>query len=121
MSYKLLIIIHTVIGFIALMTFWIAALAQKGSMLHRTVGKLYFLSMLVILVSVVPMIVVKLQAGDIAFAIVLLYLFCITATATLVMWSAIRKKKAKPGYQSLLFKVAASVVFVFGLGILSLA
>ena len=121
MSYKTLIVIHTVIGFTALITFWIAALAQKGSPLHRSAGKLYIFSMLVILASVVPMIVVKLREGSIAFAVVLLYLFCITAAAVLVAWSAIRKKKIKSEYQSLLFKFAASVVLVFGLGILSLA
>ena len=121
MSYNTLIVIHTFIGFAALITFWIAAIAQKGSALHRTAGKLYILSMLVILASVVPMIIVKLRAGSIAFAVVLLYLFCITATAVLVAWSAIRKKKIKSEYQSLLFKFAASVVFAFGLGILSLA
>jgi len=121
MSYKTLIVIHTIIGFAALITFWIAAIARKGSALHRTAGKLYILSMLVILASVVPMIVVKLQAGSTAFAVVLLYLFCITAGAILVAWSAIRKKKIKSEYQSLLFKFSASVVLVFGLGILSLA
>jgi uncharacterized membrane protein len=77
MSYKTLIVIHTIIGFAALITFWIAAIAQKGSALHRTAGKLYILSMLVILASVVPMIVVKLQAGSTA-----LRWFCFTSFAS---------------------------------------
>jgi hypothetical protein len=118
MDYQSVIGIHTIIGFSALGTFWIAAFSKKGSFIHRTAGKAYVLSMLVILASVIPMIIVKAKEGDIVFCIVLGYLFSIAATATYVTWFAIRKKKIRAAYHSPVFKTIATILFCYGFGIL---
>lgn len=117
MDYSAIINIHTFIGFSALGSFWVAALSRKGMYVHRTAGKIYILSMLVILASVIPMIIVKAREGDIVFCIILGYLFSIAAVATYVTWFAIQKKKTREDYHSPIFKIIATILFFYGLGI----
>jgi uncharacterized membrane protein len=117
MDYSAIINIHTFIGFSALGSFWVAALSRKGSYVHRTAGKVFMLSMLVILASVIPMIIVKANEGDIVFCIILGYLFSIAAVATYVTWFAIQKKKAREDYHSSVFKIIATILFFYGYGI----
>jgi len=48
-AYQLLVTAHIAAGSVALLTFWTAAIARKGSPLHKGVGKAYLIAMLGIL------------------------------------------------------------------------
>src|SRR5688572_8305741 len=100
MNYQSIIPVHALIGISALVMFWIAALSRKGSLIHRQAGKAYVISMLIILISVVPMIMVEIEQDNIAQAVVLMYLFSIASVATYVTWVSIRNKKSKDKYHS---------------------
>ena len=58
MIYKTLLAVHGVFGLVALVTYWLAASAKKGSPWHRSVGKTYLLSMLGIVLTAAPMAVI---------------------------------------------------------------
>jgi hypothetical protein len=49
---------------VTLATFWIAALATKGSALRRRAGAIYLISLIAILVTVSLMLVARLSIGD---------------------------------------------------------
>jgi len=54
-AYKLMLFVHGLSGLVALITFWVAALAKKGSPLHVRIGKTYMIAMLGIIVTALPM------------------------------------------------------------------
>ena len=120
MNYQSIIHIHTLIGFSALISFWVAALSKKGRRVHRFAGKIYLVSTIVILASIIPMIITKAQEGNIAFCILLGYLFFIVLTASFVTWHSIRNKKAPATYYNGFLKLLASFLFVYALAILVL-
>ena len=60
-AYQMLVIAHIAAGSVALLTFWTAAIARKGSSIHKAVGKGYLLSMLGILATALPMLVSELR------------------------------------------------------------
>src|SRR5215207_1594048 len=120
MNYYSIISVHTVIGFSALISFWVAALSKKGRAIHRHAGRVYLMSMVVILSSIIPMIIVKAKEGKIPFCILLGYLFCIVLTASIVTWHSIRNKKAPVNYYNSFLKFIAATLFVYALAILLL-
>ena len=54
-AYQLTALMHSGLGVAALVTYWVAALAKKGSVPHKLAGKLYLLVMLGLLVPAVPL------------------------------------------------------------------
>ena len=44
--YRLLVSAHGLVGLVALVTFWLAAFAKKGSPLHVRTGKVYMVAMI---------------------------------------------------------------------------
>lgn len=120
MDYKLIIHVHTLIGFSALITFWIAALSKKGRKLHRLAGRAYLISIITILASIVPMIISKAKAGNTAFCVLLGYLFFIVFTASIVTWRSIQNKKAPARYYNPFLKLLASFLFLYAVAILIL-
>lgn len=122
--YRWLVFAHIAAGSIALLTFWTAAIARKGSPLHRAVGKGYLLAMLAIMATALPMAAVILRAGVVWVAVFLVYLVVITATSCWLAWRAIRRKREQRAYFDGRFRAVAwlnlcagLVVFAFGLAI----
>ena len=90
-AYRFLLAVHGVAGAIALLTFWIAAFAKKGSPLHRGVGKTYLISMCGIVVTAAPMAIIIGLGGKPGIATFLAYLVIITSTSMWLGWRAIRR------------------------------
>lgn len=118
MNYNIVLQIHMVIGAVALISFWIAALARKGGRIHRTAGKVYFVSILMILASVIPMIVMNYQRNDYSGALGLAFLFVMTFTATWIARRSISCKRDITSYKSFFFYGLASFLTLFGIVIL---
>ena len=121
-AYSLLVSIHGAVGVLALATFWSAAALRKGSTLHRRSGQVYLLAMLGIIVTAIPMAVVKVQLGHTLIAAFLGYLVVITATGVWGAWRAIRDKHdvtryTGPVYQAFAWLCLGSGVAVLALGI----
>ena len=119
---KIELIAHLVPGMVALATYWVAALARKGSVPHRLAGKAYLLAMVALLVPAIPLSWRALRHFDLGFGIFLFYLLLITATALWQGWTAIRFKRefsryAGPGFRALAWANLVAGVGVLGLGI----
>ncbi len=116
--FEVVLQVHFMIGVVALVTFWLAAFARKGSRRHRLVGRIYLLSLMLILLSTLPMMVIRYQQGNYPGVIVLIYLFSLVFTASWVAWRAIRSKKNLQSYNTPFFKALTFGITFFALGIL---
>jgi hypothetical protein len=120
--YQHLLQAHGLFGAVALLTFWIAALAKKGSVLHIKVGKGYLLAMLGIVLTAVPMSLLLAQAGKPGMATFFGYLVVITATSMWLGWRAPKLKREQAAFRNntyvgvaLLNLASAGVVLSIGL------
>lgn len=120
--YKSLVFVHAVCGLAALITFWMAAFAKKGSPLHVRVGKTYLLSMLGIVITALPMAAIIAGRGNHGTAVFLAYLVVITASSMWVGRQAIRSKRDQTAFRSrgyalvaVLNLVASAASFIIGL------
>ena len=121
-AYQFLLFVHGLSGLVALITFWVAALAKKGSPLHVRVGKTYMIAMLGIIVTAVPMAVIIGMRGNSGVATFLAYLVVITASSMWLGRRAIRSKRDQTAMRSgaypavaVLNVVASVAVFAIGL------
>ena len=111
---------HVAPGVLALLTFWIAALARKGSGPHRLAGKVYLLAMLALLLPAVPLSWRVLQYFNTGFGVFLFYLLLITVTALWQGWFAIRDKRDFARYTGRGYRRLAWANLVAGAGVLVL-
>lgn len=121
-AYQILVACHGIVGVIALLTFWTAAFARKGSPLHRRVGQGYLLAMVGIVVTALPLAAYKVAQGQSVTAAFLAYLAVITATGVWGAWRAIRDKHdvaryTGPVYAGFAWLSLFSGVSVFALGV----
>lgn len=93
--YSLLTIAHAGFGTLALLAFWTAGMARKGSPVHVVAGKAYLLAMVALLALALPMSVMIMARGGpgIAIGFFLMYLLVITTTSVWLSWRAIRDKR----------------------------
>lgn len=120
--YNGLVAIHVAAGSVALVTFWTAGLARKGSPVHKRAGKIYLVAMLGIIATAALMAVIFLARGRTVFGTFLAYLVVITTTACWLAWRAIQLKRARGEYFNRRYALAggANVVaglIVFGIGV----
>ncbi|HRQ64923.1 MAG TPA: hypothetical protein PKZ76_08670 [Xanthomonadaceae bacterium] len=91
--YTTIVTAHIAAGAVALLTYWIAALARKGSPIHRAAGKLFLLAMLAIIVTSIPMTVWQFARGNPIGAAFLGFLVVLVSSACWSAWFAIRYKR----------------------------
>lgn len=120
--YDILLALHGLSGLVALVTYWIAAAAKKGSPLHLRVGKTYMLAMLGIVITAIPMSAIIALKGKVGTATFLAYLVVITATGLWMGWRAVKRKRDQAAFRSgaylgvaLANLFASAVVFAVGL------
>ena len=121
-AYQMLVIAHIAAGSVALLTFWTAAIARKGSSIHKAVGKGYLLSMLGILATALPMSLVFISRGRIGIGVFFAYLVVITGTSVWLSWRSIRMKRDVRGYHDRRYRVVGwgnliSGLLVFAMGL----
>jgi len=119
-AYSMLVATHGTIGVVALGTFWAAAALRKGSPLHRRFGQVYLLAMLGILITAVPMAVVRYLQGQLYIAVFLGYLVAITANGVWAAWRAIRDKHDVVRYTGPVYVASGVLALLAGLGVLAL-
>jgi hypothetical protein len=118
--YKLLAILHISAGAIALITFWCAGLAKKGSPFHKMSGKVYLLAMTGIVLTGAPLAGIILAAGKPVIGGFLMYLVLIVATGIWQAWRAIRDKRDWARYVGPVYRALAWVNLAGGLGMVVL-
>lgn len=118
--YAVLLGLHVIAGTAALISFWGAGLSRKGSPWHRRAGRVYLLTMLVVVGTSLPMAIIHLAAGRIGIGAFLAYLVVITATAMWLSWRAIQLKRSAAVFYSRRYAVVAVVNVVSGLAVFAL-
>ena len=121
-AYSLLVTTHIAAGSIALLTFWTAAIARKGSPIHKGAGKAYLLSMLGILATALPMALIFIGRGRIGIGVFFAYLVVITGTSVWLSWRSIRMKRDVRGYHDRRYRMVGwgnliSGLLVFAIGL----
>jgi hypothetical protein len=116
-AYRLLLIVHVLAGTVALISFWVAAFAKKGSKIHLRSGDAYMLAMLTILITAVPIAIAFYLRGIVSITIFLAYLIVIVGTNCLRAWRAVRNKGDARAYASPAFRVLAVVNIVAGVAV----
>jgi uncharacterized membrane protein len=121
-AYKLTLFLHLGLGVAALLSYWVAALAKKGSAPHKLAGKVYVLVMVGLLIPALPLSVRVLTEKSASFGWFLLYLLVITGTALWKGWFAVRNKRdfaayAGPGFRALAWFNIAAGLAVLALGV----
>ena len=115
--YRIALGFHLIAGTLALISFWSAGLARKGSAFHKAVGKAYLLAMLVVIVSGVPLVFGLLARGQSVGAIFLSYLLVLVSTGCWSAWRAVRDRRNRRAYFGLGFWVLTGLSALSGLGV----
>ena len=92
-AYLVTLLLHAGLGVAALLSFWIAALAKKGSPVHKLSGKVYVLVMVGLLLPAIPLSWRALQYSSVVFGLFLFYLLLLTGNALWRAWTAVRRKR----------------------------
>ncbi|MCB1568537.1 MAG: hypothetical protein KDI69_06985 [Xanthomonadales bacterium] len=102
-TYRIALVVHLIAGTVALLSFWAAGAARKGSPFHKRVGKFYLLSMLGIILSGVPLVFGLLNRGQSVGAIFLTYLLVLVSNSCWNAWRAVRDKRDRAAYYGFTF------------------
>lgn len=119
-AYKLTLFLHLGLGLAALISYWVAALAKKGSGPHKLSGKIYVLVMIGLLLPAIPLTLRIMLTRSNTFGWFLFYLLLITSTALWQGWFAVRNKRDFARYVGRTFRGLAWANIVAGLAILTL-
>ncbi len=116
-AYALLVLAHVGVGTLALISFWIAGLARKGSPLHKRTGKVYLLAMLGILLTAIPMSAMFFAKNRPGIGVFLAYLVVITGTTVWLSWRSIRLKREIQVFHNARYRQVAVLNVVAGLAV----
>ncbi len=113
---------HAWLGTLALLSFWVAALARKGSRPHRYAGRVFLLAMAAVVLTAVPLTLASWLRGHVVTATFLAYLIVLVTVNGLNAWRAIRWRADFAAYANRGFRWGAwilgltgTAVVVFGL------
>lgn len=115
--------LHMCGGCVALAAFWTAAGARKGAPLHRSAGKLFMLSMCLVLASGVLLVVRRFADGERESGMFLGYLFFISGQACWMAWRAVRDKAdwrgmvARPGWRLWMLSCLVTGIAALSIGL----
>lgn len=108
---------HALIGTVALLTFWTAAFAKKGSTLHRTIGRVYLLAMIGVLLTALPLALSQALKGQWVGATFLAYLVILVGHACRTAWTAIKWKNDFARFTGTGFRVSAAILGSAGVAV----
>lgn len=119
-TYRLLVMLHIAAGTVALVSYWSAALARKGSTLHVRSGRIFWKAMVVICATAVPMSIFFFLRGRPGTGTFLIYLVVISATAMWVGLRAIRLKQDRAAFLGGRYGAVAVANLLAGLAVLAM-
>ncbi|MGK7295470.1 MAG: hypothetical protein ACNS61_06515 [Candidatus Wenzhouxiangella sp. M2_3B_020] len=105
---------HALIGAVALVTFWTAALSKKGSTPHRSAGRIYLLAMIGVVATAVPLALSQALQGQWVGAAFLGYLVILVSIACRNAWRAIVWKRDFERYTGTGYRLGAALLGIAG-------
>lgn len=118
MSIHLPFILHLLLGSLAVVCYWGALLARKGSLPHRRWGRAFFTLLLPVALSVGPLLVLKAGRVQADYIVQFSYLSLCLFTVGLVGWSAIRLKSDPERFRGWHFRLLGGLIFLGGMVVL---
>jgi hypothetical protein len=115
MTHDHLRILHILIGTAAVLLYWTALLARKGSPWHQRWGKRFFLVLLAVAASVGPLLLLRPGPFDPAYGVQFVYLALCLVTVAMVSWTAIAWKGDLERFRGRLFKGLGAAILLMGL------
>jgi hypothetical protein len=113
-------LLHSCVGVVALIAFWVAGTAVKGGPLHRRAGTIYLCALLAVMALSVLMAVGRALEGDVGIAFYLTFLVSMVGTASWLMWFAIRYKENEQRLLGRTYRILATWLIVVGLATFSI-
>jgi hypothetical protein len=114
MSYSVAQWAHMGIGTLTLLLYWSALVARKGQRAHRSVGRAFFVAMIVACLTVGPLLFLRPGAFNPAYAVQFGYVSIATITVVMLAWTAIRWKAQPERFRGLHFRILGPTMFVLG-------
>jgi len=106
--------LHIAVGAVALLSFWTAALARKGSPTHRLAGRIYLLAMSGILVTALPLALAYFGRGQALLGVFFLYLILLVGGSVVVAPRAIRLKQDFEAFRGGIYPLLAWTLLAAG-------
>jgi uncharacterized membrane protein len=111
---------HISIGVVVLASFWAAALAPKGSRLHRGCGRVYVFSMVALLAATLVIAVGSAVGGNPMRAVFNVYVTMVSVASVWMAWSSIEHKRDIGRYLRWPYKLICCTLGAYGLALLAL-
>jgi hypothetical protein len=105
---------HLIAGGLSFLFFWGTVLTVKGSPRHRQRGRLFFLSLLPVGLSVGALLILRSDTFDPASMVQFVYLLLCLLTVGTVGWTAIRWKNDLDRFRGAHFALLGPAMFVSG-------
>jgi hypothetical protein len=105
---------HLVAGSVTFLLFWGAVLTVKGSPTHRRRGRLFFLSLVPVGLSVGAILILRSETFDPARMVQFVYLLLCLLTIGTVGWTAIRWKNQLERFRGPHFVLLGPAMFISG-------
>lgn len=118
--YSTILLAHAAVGVAAMLAYWTAGLARKGSPTHRLAGRVFMLAMVFILLTALLFVGRFVLGGKLVQAAFFGYLFVISATALLTGWLPLKLKKDHGRYNGPWYRALGVFNIACGLGMLVL-
>jgi hypothetical protein len=112
--------LHLVAGALALLGFWTAALARKGSRPHVLAGRVHLLAMLGIIVSGIPLVAGFALGGKPVMASFFGFLLLLVSWTCWCGWRAIRDRRHPQRYTSPVYWTLSILVLACGSAVVAL-
>jgi hypothetical protein len=113
-------VLHSAAGVAALASFWTAALARKGGRIHRRAGRIYLISLIVVMLLSTLMVVGRAVRGEPGVAVFLAFLISLVGAASWLMWGSIRYRRDPARLVNGAYRGLASWLIVAGLAMFAL-
>lgn len=105
---------HLVAGGVTFLLFWGTVLTVKGGPRHRARGRLFFLSLFPVGLSVGAILILRSDTFDPASMVQFIYLLLCLLTVGMVGWTAIRWKNDLDRFRGWHFRLLGPAMFVSG-------
>ncbi|MES2886018.1 MAG: hypothetical protein V4709_14525 [Pseudomonadota bacterium] len=118
--YALVLIAHIAVGVVALAAYWMAGLSKKGSPVHRAAGKVFMLTMWLILATSLVFVARMVSEGALGNAAFFAYLIVISASGLITGWYSLKLKREHARYFGGWYRALAVFNIACGAGVLAL-
>lgn len=119
MNYQHALWAHIAVGSVAMIFFWATLLSAKGSLQHRRRGRPFFLTMLVAVLTVPPIVLLRPVPFDPGWIVSLVYLSVCVGTVVTLAWTAVRWKHQPERFRGTHLRVLGPLLAALGTVVLA--